>query len=360
MRYATLPLALFYGVIIWLRNKMYDSGWADSLTFNLPIINMGNLSVGGTGKTPHTAYLIELLSNEYNTSTLSRGYGRRTRGFKLATTESEVWEVGDEPLFFKQQYPHITVCVCEDRVIAVPTLKGQLPNLQLILLDDALQHRSIKPSLNILITDYNRLYTKDYILPFGLLREFRSGARRANIIMVSKSPSNLTIDDSQKILKELKPEPHQEVFFSTINYQGPINLFTKQQHPLKNCNVLLLTAIANNNAITSYLSSNNINYHLLPFKDHHYFTQDDIKEAHEIINNWNVPNKVILTTAKDATKLVAFKELIQSHHTPFLVLPITISILFEAEKFNNIIREHVANYYPVTTKEEIEHEEEDN
>jgi tetraacyldisaccharide 4'-kinase len=348
LKYATLPLAILYGVIIWLRNKMYDSGWSASLRFNLPIINIGNLSVGGTGKTPHTAYIIELLKDQYQIATLSRGYGRRTRGYKVATLESTANEIGDEPKLFKINYPDITVCVCEDRIIAVPQLKQQQPNLQAILLDDAFQHRSIQPSLNILLTEKNRLFVDDYIMPFGLLREYKSGSQRADVIIITKCNDDLSKQEASGIISKIKPLAHQYVFFSTIKYLQPIDIFTKQQHLIQQQHVLLITAIANNSALIQFLKNQNINFHQLTYRDHHHFSKDDIKEIIEVYNAWDVPNKIVLTTSKDATRLIAFEQTLQAAKIPVVELPIKISFLFyEQEKFNNIITQHMEQFYPV-------------
>ena len=194
LRYISLPFALLYGIVVAIRNYFYDSGIFSSIEFSLPVICVGNITVGGTGKSPHIEYLIELLKPAYQVATLSRGYKRYSRGFKIADASSNARDIGDEPFQFKAKYPSVEVCVAEERMTAIPQLLQQKPHIDLILLDDAFQHRTVKAGMNILLTDYHRLYTRDHIMPFGLLRESRKAAKRAQIIVVSKCPHDLTIE----------------------------------------------------------------------------------------------------------------------------------------------------------------------
>ncbi len=184
-----IPVFLLYGLVLWIRNRLYDNGVLTSVEFDLPVIAVGNLSVGGTGKTPHVEYLIRLLKGPYNIATLSRGYNRRTKGFLLAKADTTAADIGDEPMQFHRKFPGITVCVGEERMLAVPELLGERPETQVILLDDAFQHRSIKPGLNLMVTDYSRLFTRDHVVPFGRLREGRKGYHRANGIIVRQMPA---------------------------------------------------------------------------------------------------------------------------------------------------------------------------
>jgi tetraacyldisaccharide 4'-kinase len=354
LRYLTLPFALLYGLIIFLRNKFYDWGLSSSLRFTLPMISLGNLSVGGTGKSPHTEYLIDLLKSTYKLATLSRGYKRATQGFKLANEQSTALEIGDEPMQFKLKYPEVEVCVAEDRIMAVPSLLQRKPDVEVILLDDAFQHRSIQPSLNILITDANHLYTKDYILPFGRLREFRNGASRADIIIVSKCNENLSLTEKENITKQINPLPNQHIFFSTIQYQSCYELLTNETIDIRNAHVLIVSGIANNDSLLAYIRTQTKNLHLLGYRDHHYFTKDDVEEMVEAYNNLQNTKKYLVTTQKDATRLLLHKELFVQANIKIVVLPIKISFLFhQGEQFDSLILQHLLTYYPPVIYEEV-------
>jgi tetraacyldisaccharide 4'-kinase len=348
LRWLTLPISFLYGGVVWLRNKLYDWKLSDSLQFSIPIINVGNLSAGGTGKTPHTEYLIEMLQDTYSVATLSRGYKRYTRGFVLAQGACNARDIGDEPMQFFWKYPSISVCVCEDRIIAVPQLMQRRPHTQVLLLDDAFQHRSIAPSLNILLTDYSKRYTQDFILPFGSLREFRSGATRADIIVVTKCPGTLTQEDRVAIAGELNAKESQTVFYSTLEHQGLYNAFARRRVEVQNTQVLLVTAIANNAALVHYLQGKCKMVHTLRYRDHHYFTDDDVKDMIETYSNMPLGNNILLCTEKDYTRLVLHKEAFLEAGIDIHVLPVKISFLFnEAQKFEQIILQHLLEYYPI-------------
>ncbi len=357
LKIITFPLGILYGLVIWLRNKLYDWGWSESLRFSTPIINVGNLSTGGTGKTPHTAYIIELLQQQYNIATLSRGYKRRTRGFIIANEDSTAYTIGDEPMQYKHNYPNVTVTVCEDRIMAVPQLMQRKPYTKLILLDDAFQHRSIAPALNILVTDCNKLYTKDYILPFGNLREFRKGAHRADIIIVSKCNVNITTQEKENIIKQINPLVHQQVFFTSIQYSIATNLITNYKEHIQNKDVILLCGIANPAPLINYIQSICNTVHPLTYKDHHYFDTYDVKEITDTYNNLQSNNKIIITTEKDSMRLLLHRDLIMANKLPIVVLPIKIEFLFnEAEKFNTYINNFMEKYYPKIEEIIIENE----
>jgi tetraacyldisaccharide 4'-kinase len=355
LRYLTLPLALLYGVIIFIRNKFYDWGLSSSLNFTIPMISLGNLSVGGTGKSPHTEYLIELLKDKYKLATLSRGYKRATRGFVLASETTTAWEIGDEPMQFKLNYPQVEVCVCEDRIMAVPSLLQHKPDVEVILLDDAFQHRSIKPSMNILITDANHLYTKDYILPFGRLREFRNGAKRADIIIVSKCKKDISESEQKQIVSEINASENQHVFFSEIKYKTCYHLFTDEKIEIANEDLLIVSGIANNDSLLTYIRTKTKNFHLLGYRDHHYFTNDDVQEMIEAYNNLPNQKRYLLTTQKDATRLLLHKKNLQEANIDVIVLPIEIAFIGEGkDKFDELILQHLLDYYPPILNEEEE------
>ncbi len=360
LRYALLPFAILYGMVVWIRNKFYDAGLLTSLPFSLPIISVGNLSVGGTGKTPQIEYLIELLQAQYYIATLSRGYKRYTRGFVLANETTNARDIGDEPMQYKLKYPELTVCVAEDRLIAIPELLQKRPFVQAILLDDAFQHRSVKASMQILITDVNNLYTQDYILPFGRLREFRSDAKRANIIVVSKCDNNFTTQQADFVKQKLKILPHQQLFFSTINYGAPYNLLTAEPELLSNKSIVLVTGIANNAPLVKHLQQHNNTVHTLQYADHYYYNTNDIEDIAATFNNLQNANKVIVTTQKDATRLMLHDTLINSLGLTIIVIPLSISFLFNAQhQFNSLVLQHLQQHYPPLLQDEFNNYEEE-
>jgi tetraacyldisaccharide 4'-kinase len=238
------PLSLLYGVIIWIRNKLYDAGIISSIQFSVPVISVGNLSTGGTGKTPHIEYLINLLQYEYKVATMSRGYKRRTQGFYLAGQNTDAGTIGDEPMQFHLKYPEVAVSVCEDRMTGIPRLLGEKAEIEVVLLDDAFQHRSVKPGLNILITDYAKPFYKDFILPFGSLRESRKAYKRADIIIVSKCPDQLDESQKESIRSRIKPLPHQSLFFTGIAYRPMVNFFSGAEFRPVKPNIILVCGIA--------------------------------------------------------------------------------------------------------------------
>ena len=347
LRLLTLPFAALYGLLIGLRNKMYDTKLMSSTKFSLPVICVGNLSVGGTGKSPHVDYLIQLLQQQYQVATLSRGYKRITKGFILASDIDSAKTIGDEPMQFKLKHPNISVAVAEDRLMAIPTLLHQNPEVQVVLLDDAFQHRTVTPSLNILLTDYSHRYTNDFILPFGRLRESKKAAKRADIIIITKCNPTLSIQEKEKIIAEIYPLPYQKIFFTAIAYQAAYDLFTKEEITMQHKNVLLVCGIANPTSIVTYVkTSANAIYPLL-YKDHYYFNEDDINEMITALNNIAGENKLLLTTEKDATRLQLFQKIFLQHNIQVGVLPIETSFLFgEQATFNTIIFQHLLEYYP--------------
>jgi tetraacyldisaccharide 4'-kinase len=347
-----------YGVIIWIRNKFYDAGLFSSLSFDaIPVISVGNLSVGGTGKSPHIEYLVRLLSKKFHTATLSRGYGRSTKGFRIADDHADARSIGDEPYQFKRKFDNILVAVGEDRVTAIPELLQRAPYIETILLDDAFQHRSVKPGLNILLTEYNKPYTKDYILPLGRLREGRKAAMRADIIIVSKCPE-LTVAQKEKMLSDLEAESNQKVFFTKIEYDEPYPLLDNNISFNQETKAITFSGIANATPFINRVATLTQDVHELNYKDHHYFTKDDIQELYETFNYIKNENKCIFVTEKDATRLLLHKKLLQEYNLPIVVIPIRISFLFdEGTQFDQLLDEYVHSYFPVL---EINDEEEIN
>ena len=359
LKYISLPFALLYGLVILLRNKFYDWKIFDSIAFNLPVICVGNITVGGTGKSPHIEYLIEQLKNEYQVATLSRGYRRHTRGFKLADANSNARDIGDEPFQFKSKYPSIEVCVAEERMTAIPELLQRKQGVQVILLDDAFQHRTVKAGLNILLTDYDRLFTKDFIMPFGLLRESRSAYKRADIVIITKCPQHLTADEKKKLITEINPLIHQQVYFSAIDYANIYALTPFQKEIGQDTEVLLVTGIANPKPLQEKLEKEFKKVHCLPYKDHHYFSIDDLNEMKDAFNHIATSNKIIITTEKDAARLMLLKDAILEMNLPFYAQAIRIHFLFnEDELFNEKVKSFVAPFYPFIEDEVFTEEEE--
>ena len=307
-RWYFYPLAVVYHLITAIRNKMYDFGILKSVRFRIPIIGVGNLSVGGSGKSPMVMYLAELLSNNFRMGVLSRGYGRKTKGYYIVNYESNYQMVGDEAMQLFQRFKNkFAIAVCEDRVKGAKKIIADM-DLELLVLDDSYQHRAIKPGFNILLTDYNEPYFNDFLLPAGDLRESRNGSKRADIIMVTKCPKDLTQEQEQNYIAKIKPRYGQKVFFSSIQYDE--NLQSKYGQisieKLADCEVLLITGIANPTPLVEELSQYTQNVKHLKFRDHHSFSQEDIKKIADEYKKMG-ENKLILTTEKDYTRLMSFE-----------------------------------------------------
>jgi len=324
LRKLLFPFSLLYGGITALRNYLYNIGFLKSKSYNLPIICVGNLSTGGTGKSPMVELLISFLKHENNLAVLSRGYKRKTSGFREVLQSSAVEEVGDEPLQIKKKFPDITVAVCEDRQTGIEKLQN---NADVILLDDAFQHRKVKASLNILLTDYNSLYADDYMLPTGNLREPKFGAKRADIIVVTKCPENINEQTIENIKRKLKPKLNQKIYFSKIGYASEIKNGEAQRSLsyLKNRKFLLVTGIANPKPMVSFLRNKGLVFEEKTFADHHNFTISEIEELKK--------HSLILTTEKDFMRLEGL-----SGATEIYFLPIETVILSDEEsKFKRSI-----------------------
>lgn len=343
------PIALLYGTIVWLRNKLYDAGFISSIQFSVPVISVGNLSTGGTGKTPHIEYLIRLLQYEYRVATMSRGYKRRTQGFYLANEGTDARTIGDEPMQFHHKFPEVVVSVCEDRMTGIPRLLGERHDIDVVLLDDAFQHRSVKPGLNILIIDFAKPFYKDFILPFGSLRESRKAYKRADMIVVSKCPSQISEAVQQDMITRINPLPHQRVFFSTIAYEAMTDFFTGEPFLFTGKpNVVMVSGIAKPEPMLQHLRSIAQDVHLLRYPDHHYFTEANFEEIKQTLAGWDVPDKIIVTTEKDATRLAIHREELAGWNIRIAVLPVAIQFIKDGSGFNNAV-----NGYILKEKEEM-------
>lgn len=299
LRLLLLPLAFLYGLVTAIRNVFYNKGIFKSHTFNLPVIAVGNLSTGGTGKTPQTEYLIRLLNQRYNIATLSRGYGRKTKGYILADDSATAQTIGDEPYQFFSKFKNIRVAVNANRVEGIANLLGLSPKPGVIVLDDAYQHRRVKAGFYILLTAYGDIYANDFMLPAGNLREGRAGAKRANVIVVTKCPPNLSEAEQQKITNRLKPKPHQQVFFTCIAYDDFVYSGNGETLAVAEINAqakVLVAGIAKPKPFYDYLAGdNNV---IKTYPDHHDFTDAEINELNSLAQN-----QIIVTTEKDFMRL---------------------------------------------------------
>ncbi|MDE3126126.1 MAG: tetraacyldisaccharide 4'-kinase [Bacteroidota bacterium] len=344
-RVLLLPFAVLYGAIVFIRNRLYDKGIIfKETTFNFPLICIGNIAVGGTGKSPMVEYLLNFLQPKYKIATLSRGYKRKTKGYALANENTTALEIGDEPMQFHLKFPNIPIAVGEERLVAIPQLLHDVPDLQAIILDDAFQHRAVKAGLNILLTEYNNLYIYDFFLPTGDLRDEWQSVKRADIIIVTKCPADLSVEKKQKLLRNLHPLPSQRVFFTTISYGTPYHIsnYTVRAITEKD-EVLLVCGIANPKPLKDYLLQKAFTYYQKNYSDHHIFTIDDLREIVEKFKSIDVPQKMILTTEKDAVRLTKFKQ--ELVDLPLYVLPIKHEFLFdEAELFESAIEDFIINF----------------
>lgn len=306
LRKILYPLSVLYGKVTKTRNKMFDRGILKSTEFDIPVIVVGNLSVGGTGKTPQIEYLIRLLKDSYSVAVLSRGYKRKTKGFLIADASCDAQKIGDEPFQYYQKFKDIIVAVDADRVNGINQLLALENPPEIVLLDDAYQHRKVNAGFNILLTPYNDLYVDDSMLPSGNLREQIDGAERAQVIIVTKCPSELTESEQYEVAAKLKPTMTQTVFFTTISYDDVVKNKSKETvkvSELKDYQVVLVTGIANPKPMLKHLENHQIKFDHISFPDHHNFTKNDLKSIENRLKSMKSDQKMILTTEKDFVRL---------------------------------------------------------
>ncbi len=355
LRLFLFPFAAIYGIVISVRNFLFDKGILKQQSYNFPVIVLGNLCVGGTGKTPHTEYLIKLLKDSYKIAVVSRGYGRKTSEYTLATSENtNSLFIGDEPAQIKNKFQDITLAVDAKRVEGINKTKAQFPETEVFILDDAFQHRYVKPGISLLLSSYENLFCDDYLLPSGNLRECRSASNRADAIIITKCPSILSPLDRRFILDKIKPQYHQKIFFSYMKYGDftPLNaskaLFAKEYYFERNYSILLLTGIANPEPLEYYIESNAKKVYKHRFADHHFFTVAEIQRIKEIFQEIPSENKIILTTEKDKMRLMLPE--IQNIIADLPVFYLPLEICFHESKhdevsFDQFIKNYVATYY---------------
>ncbi len=318
------PLMWLFAALVSLRNFLYNIGVFKSTSFTFPVIVIGNLSVGGTGKTPHAEWLAGWLKEQFGKVVfLSRGYKRKTSGFILAGPESDAKQIGDEPYQIYRKFPDLLVAVCESRVEGIQKIREKHPNYNLFVLDDAYQHRALKAGFYILLIDYNRPIFKDKLLPLGRLREGREGLQRADVIVFSRCPDKLTVYDRRAVEAELKLAAHQLVVFSRVDYLDPLWLTDLLPQPTlkKGSNVLLVTGIANPEALRQKAVASEWQLTHMPFDDHHNFTQKDVQRVVEAGKG----KDLVLTTEKDFVRFLPFRSKFEEAQINLAYLPIRIS-----------------------------------
>ena len=344
IRILLFPFSLLYALAVWLRNRLFDKRIFQSSAFNIPIICVGNLSAGGTGKSPLVEMLLSFLQSTYNVAVVSRGYKRKTQGYALADRTTSALDIGDEPFLFYRKYPKVTVAVGEERIVAIPQLLHDKPQTQVIILDDAFQHRSVHAGLNIVLTACNNLYTRDWWLPTGDLRDEKRSAVRADILIVTKCSPEMTIVESKEITAELEPASHQHVFFTSIEYGLPYHIVNNNTIKIHDSlEVLLVSGIADPRPLKKYLLEHSETYYEILYNDHHIFSIDDLNDILKRFNSIQHPDKIILTTEKDAVRLAKFNHELKD--LPVYVIPITVQFLFHDEsRFHDLITKFITNF----------------
>jgi tetraacyldisaccharide 4'-kinase len=345
LRWLLLPFSIIYGAVVGFRNLLFDWGVLKSTAVSIPTICIGNLTVGGTGKTPHVEYVVELLRHYSNVATLSRGYKRKSKGFNYASTNSTVNGVGDEPLQIKNKFPEVTVAVDGDRVGGVKKLISGNPLLDVVILDDAFQHRYIKPGLSILLVDYSRPVWNDVFLPTGNLRDSFKERRRADIVVFTKSPANISSFKMEEYSKAMKLKGNQKVFFSTFSYGNPIPVFSKESGNFlieQNTQAIAFSGIAKPFPFFSYVESICQLNEIMVFSDHHFFSKKEIQTIFDKFSKINTENKVLLTTEKDAMRIRSLEGFDSEIKSKLFYIPVTVEFLGDNQaEFNNKIISYV-------------------
>lgn len=335
-----LPFSWIYGLVVWLRNQLFDIGVLKSRAYDIPIISVGNITVGGSGKTPHVEYLVRLLKKHAKVAVLSRGYKRKSKGFVLADDSSDATDIGDEPYQMKRKFPDIYVAVDKNRRNGIEKLTDNsiANNTDVIILDDAFQHRYVKPGINILLVDYHRLIIYDKLLPAGRLRESKDGKVRADIVIVTKCPTELKPMDYRVLTKAMNLYPYQSLLFSTLQYGDLQPMFGGEPRQLSTLksdeNVLLLTGIASPKQMILDLQPYTKNITSLSFGDHHRFTHKDYERINNTFESMPSP-KVLVTTEKDAARIIGGEGLSENVRRNMYVLPIEIKFMLEQEELFN-------------------------
>ena len=344
------PVSLLYGLLTGIRNFLYNTGILRSVEFRFPVICIGNITVGGTGKTPHTEYLAGLLREHFRVATLSRGYKRKTRDFRIASSSSLVREIGDEPLQIFRKFNDVRVTVDRNRVHGVKKILQIFSETEVIILDDGFQHRRITPGFSILLSDFERLMVKDHLLPYGNLRENIINMRRADVILITKSPEDISPIQRRLIVKEVDKAPYQNLYFTSIEYKTPLPVFDNRTteetqrdiSQYEGCGMVLITGIANPLPLKEYLQKTAREIIHLSFPDHYDFKETDIANIFSAYQNLKSPLKYVFTTEKDAVRLREFTNFAEPVRSVFYYIPIGILFLNnDKDEFDNMIIEYV-------------------
>ena len=356
------PLSWLYGLGVGFRNLLFKLGILKSRAFDIPVISVGNITVGGSGKTPHVEYLVSLLKDKMKVAVLSRGYKRKSKGYVLANDDTTMREIGDEPYQMKQKFPELYVAVDKKRTEGIDRLTHdeQTKDVDVILLDDAYQHRYVKPGVNILLVDYHRLIIYDKLLPAGCLREPKEGKSRADIVIITKCPKDLRPMEYRVLMKALDLYPYQSLYFTTLIYDNLKQVYGTESMPINSlpnrCNVLLLTGIASPKQMQNDLSVYNYNLSYLSFSDHHNFSKKDIRTINRKFAELPSP-KVIITTEKDVARIKFVEGLNDEVKESMYALPVRIQFMLgQEEDFNNkiinYVRKNSRNSILVKTKDD--------
>jgi tetraacyldisaccharide 4'-kinase len=344
LRIALYPFAMLYGLIVAVRNQLFDWKILASEQFKVPVISIGNLSTGGTGKTPHIEFLINLLSEHYQIAVISRGYKRKSKGFVLAKPSSKMEDLGDEPMQLHRKFPDLIVAVDEKRRRGIRQLLKLHPDIDVVLMDDGFQHRYVTPGYSILLTDYHKLYSGDYMLPTGNLREFRSGAKRADMIVVTKSPKILSPITVRQIHASLKVRPHQDMAFTFLHHDTfraiPGMDYIPAEKETFNT-ILMVTGIANNYPLEDYLKAFCDEIEKMEFRDHHFYSVEDIELITEVFHQLPTKKKMIVTTEKDAIRMVRKGIFEMVKKLPVCYVPIHVEL---HKAYKDLFTERIENY----------------
>ena len=338
MKLLLYPLSIIFDLITSFRNLLFDLGLIDSVQYKIPTIGVGNISTGGTGKSMLVDYLIELLKIKYNITTLSRGYNRDTSGFIQASSKSSAYEIGDEPYQFYSKHPEINVVVCEDRRKGMKLILNNLPNTQVSIWDDIFQHRYVKPGLMLLTTTFKYPYYEDEILPIGNLRENRNSSKRADLIIITKCPEDLSRKDQSAFIQKLNPNENQKVFFSTVSYKKNLKSDSSSIHidTLKDDEFILVTGIADSSYLVKYLENKSLKFQHLKYADHYNFKKSSIDKILSISRN-----KKIITTEKDYGRL---KPKISKIDIYYIEVSIEFPDNINQINFDESVKEFIENY----------------
>jgi tetraacyldisaccharide 4'-kinase len=343
------PLSLIYGAVTGFRNFLYNSDILHRHEFSIPVICVGNITVGGTGKTPHSEYIIGILKERFRVALLSRGYRRKSRGFRFVTPEMPTMEAGDEPLQISRKFPDITVAVDADRVNGVNTILKERPETEVIILDDGFQHRRILPGFTILLTDYNRLMIRDHLLPYGNLRENVNNMYKADVILITKCPEDISPIQRRIIVKEIDKAPYQNLYFTSTGYNDPHPLFggingreifskEKPQRPV----IVLVTGIASAAPLKEYIVKMAAEVIHLEYPDHHTYTDREVDNICNVFSSVGSPEKFIITTEKDAVRLREFTNIAEGLKSSFFYIPAGIKFLNDdKDEFDKLIIDYV-------------------